>query len=177
MRLIHKELQSIELDFAWLRFDRLPLLQRLDYLLRKYYALATRATAIAWLGSKFTYDNLRMPATLQSYPRELVPLLKHLKTQTPLILDIGANVGQFASTMAFLLPQARIFSFEPNPMAFELLMRNMRPHRHVTCFKYSVSTENNLPFFLCARLERQGKLHREKRQRQLARPASTANTG
>lgn len=40
-----------------------------------------------------------------------------------LILDVGANLGQFAKEMRERFPAARIISFEPNPDAFAVLDR------------------------------------------------------
>lgn len=40
------------------------------------------------------------------------------------VLDIGANVGQFALTIRSILPEARIYAFEPVPECFGTLQRN-----------------------------------------------------
>jgi FkbM family methyltransferase len=42
------------------------------------------------------------------------------------IIDVGANVGQFALHLASILPQAKIYSFEPIPSCFEGLKENTR---------------------------------------------------
>ncbi|MBK6799214.1 MAG: FkbM family methyltransferase [Acidobacteria bacterium] len=42
------------------------------------------------------------------------------------VLDIGANVGQFASTMHAVIPEAVIYSFEPVPACFEQLLHRMQ---------------------------------------------------
>ena len=39
----------------------------------------------------------------------------------PVIFDVGANHGQFATLARNALPDARILSFEPNPASFKLL--------------------------------------------------------
>ena len=36
----------------------------------------------------------------------------------PVVLDVGANVGDFARTVKALSPSARVFAFEPHPDAF-----------------------------------------------------------
>ncbi len=41
------------------------------------------------------------------------------------VLDIGANTGQFTTTMFALLPQARIYAFEPLPDCYEQLVRRI----------------------------------------------------
>jgi FkbM family methyltransferase len=42
------------------------------------------------------------------------------------VIDVGANVGQFAVAMAKVFPEADVISFEPNPEAFASLERAAR---------------------------------------------------
>jgi FkbM family methyltransferase len=44
------------------------------------------------------------------------------------VIDVGAHQGEFASAIAALLPDARIYSFEPLPECFVALRRTMRKH-------------------------------------------------
>ena len=44
------------------------------------------------------------------------------------ILDVGANVGLFAITAARAAPDLRILCFEPVPLLFEALQRNLAAH-------------------------------------------------
>ncbi len=48
------------------------------------------------------------------------------------VLDIGANVGQFAVAVAVLMPQARIDCFEPLPFCAQRLRANSRKFDRVT---------------------------------------------
>lgn len=57
------------------------------------------------------------------YPRLSQPWLRALGLRT--VLDIGANVGQFAATIHAALPEARIVSFEPLPDCYRQLQRTM----------------------------------------------------
>jgi FkbM family methyltransferase len=52
--------------------------------------------------------------------RMLRKLRKHLP-QKPVILDVGANIGQYSRIAREALPEARIYSFEPNPASFTKL--------------------------------------------------------
>jgi FkbM family methyltransferase len=50
--------------------------------------------------------------------------LKRLRTRLgdrPVILDVGANVGQYAIAARELMPDAEIYSFEPNPVSYRIL--------------------------------------------------------
>lgn len=42
------------------------------------------------------------------------------------ILDIGANTGQFASTISAMMPMALLYSFEPLPDCYESLVANFK---------------------------------------------------
>jgi FkbM family methyltransferase len=50
----------------------------------------------------------------------------------PVILDIGANLGQTSARLARMLPGARIWAFEPNAEIFPELVRNLAPFGNVT---------------------------------------------
>jgi FkbM family methyltransferase len=41
------------------------------------------------------------------------------------VLDVGANLGQTSRQLAGLLPEARIWAFEPNPRIFSQLQQNL----------------------------------------------------
>ena len=44
-------------------------------------------------------------------------------SNSPVIIDVGANVGYFSLFSLMRYPKARVFSFEPMPMNFELLKK------------------------------------------------------
>lgn len=60
---------------------------------------------------------------LNCYLKLNAPFLQRAGYQT--ILDIGANLGQFALPAWFAFPKARIISFEPLPDCFSQLRQNM----------------------------------------------------
>ena len=50
----------------------------------------------------------------------------------PLIFDIGANIGQSVERFRKLFPESEIFSFEPEPLTFDVLKTNVfGPRTHV----------------------------------------------
>ena len=54
-------------------------------------------------------------------------MLKNLiKIENPIILDIGANVGQTIIKYQKLFPKAEIHSFEPIPEVFENLKKGLK---------------------------------------------------
>jgi FkbM family methyltransferase len=89
-----------------------------------------------------------MPVTLQSYPHEIFSISEYVDlTQTAIVLDVGANVGQFCITLATMFPATRIYSFEANPDIFGLLQSNIRPFSNITAFNLAIAPEGNLPFY------------------------------
>ena len=54
------------------------------------------------------------------------------------VLDVGANVGQFAVASAKLFPKAHIYSFEPEPESFEKLRKNVSRFNNVEIFPVAI---------------------------------------
>jgi FkbM family methyltransferase len=54
------------------------------------------------------------------------------------VLDIGANVGQFAGDVSRLMPQARLYSFEPLPDCYQELVRSGAGRAHFTAFNVAL---------------------------------------
>jgi FkbM family methyltransferase len=55
------------------------------------------------------------------------------------VIDVGANVGQFAVLMRELLPEARVWSFEPLPDVFASLESRFAEDSLVTALPYALS--------------------------------------
>jgi FkbM family methyltransferase len=58
------------------------------------------------------------------------------------VLDIGANTGQFAQLMHAVLPEARIYSFEPLPDCFAELERRGRAFPEFRAFNVGLGSGN-----------------------------------
>ncbi len=63
------------------------------------------------------------------------------------VLDIGANVGQFATTIHHLLPEATIHSFEPLEDCFELMVKRMTGVSHFFAYKVAIGSEDSIVDF------------------------------
>ena len=55
-------------------------------------------------------------------PEERNFLRRHVNAAKPVIFDVGANIGQYATMALSVLPNAKITSFEPHPNAFAKLI-------------------------------------------------------
>ena len=59
------------------------------------------------------------------------------------IIDIGANDGEFANHISSILPEAKIFSFEPIPSVFKKLKENTA-HLNIDYFPFALGIEDKL---------------------------------
>jgi FkbM family methyltransferase len=91
---------------------------------------------IRTLATKLGYD-VRSRASLGIDPfadmRRFVPAGKD-----PLILDIGANVGQSVGRFRKVFPKATIHSFEPGPDTFQTLSKNVETDERVSVWNCAV---------------------------------------
>ncbi|HYG17180.1 MAG TPA: FkbM family methyltransferase [Bacteroidia bacterium] len=80
--------------------------------------------------------NIKVPARLvQTYKESFLDevyykgLPGNLMGNTPVIIDIGANVGYFSLFSLMRFPKAKLLAFEPMPMNFRLLEKYCREHK------------------------------------------------
>lgn len=139
---------SIVLDW---RFLQLPFSwkQKVSFLCAKYAGILTnwskkgsaqRHTTL--FGRPFLYRNPYDIVVIQSLCTGYYKL-KHILPPTPIVIDIGANIGQFRWLCQYLLHAKEIYSFEPIPENFEALAHNF-PSPKV--FPYAI-TMHKAPLF------------------------------
>ena len=91
---------------------------------------------IKLLASKLGYD-VRRTGTLRLSPftdmKQFVPI-----GTSPLILDVGANVGQCVNRFKEAFPSSIIHSFEPSPETFQKLSRNLSGKKGVLPWNFAV---------------------------------------
>lgn len=74
----------------------------------------------------------------------LFRLNSHIKT----IIDVGANIGQYASASHQFYPNAIIYSFEPVPETFEKLKANTAKTENIKVYSCALGdTEGSIDFF------------------------------
>ena len=82
---------------------------------------------VIWLGKRFYVDGRLAALLLPSYLVEIKRLIeetKHTKN-SPFILDVGANIGQFSICMLYFKPASVIIPIEPNKTITPLLRKNL----------------------------------------------------
>jgi FkbM family methyltransferase len=91
---------------------------------------------VSW--PKFSLTSYRMVCSLKK--QGVVP-----KT----IIDVGANVGQFAIATAKIFPMASIHSFEPNPDCVVKLQKNITPLGNVSVYPVALGdVEGEMAFHI-----------------------------
>jgi FkbM family methyltransferase len=65
----------------------------------------------------------RTPFIPRETPSESTILRNRIKSDNPLIIDVGANLGASVAFYRRLFPKARIIAFEPDPKTFQRLKR------------------------------------------------------
>ncbi|MEJ6012154.1 FkbM family methyltransferase [Novosphingobium aquae] len=75
-----------------------------------------------------------------------IELVRECLSGARVIFDVGANFGAFAIPFSTLVPQARIFAFEPNPQTAHALRRNllMNDAGNVTVIEAIISDRNGM---------------------------------
>ncbi|MGB6037848.1 MAG: FkbM family methyltransferase, partial [Cryomorphaceae bacterium] len=70
---------------------------------------------------------------------------KPLLHEDDVILDVGANTGDYANYLVKHIRSNRIISVEPNPLTFDLLVKNVTHE----CYNYAISSkEGRQPFYV-----------------------------
>jgi FkbM family methyltransferase len=63
------------------------------------------------------------------------------------VIDIGANTGQFTKTISVLLPNAKIYSFEPIPSCFDELYATTQNNSNVQVFNVGLGDKSGMLSF------------------------------
>lgn len=92
----------------------------------------------------------RLRILFRIYEAEELRLMKKFLRPGQTIVDVGANVGYLTQFLARATGrQGRVCAFEPNPLVFSLLKRNMARFPQVAPYNFGLSTtEQELPLFL-----------------------------
>ncbi len=89
---------------------------------KRWYALNRLILNLALRGLGVLPDD--RPGSISPGEALFLRLLASQWGQNPTIIDVGAHHGEYALEVHTLAPGARIYAFEPNPTAFQVLERN-----------------------------------------------------
>jgi FkbM family methyltransferase len=108
--------------------------------LRRFGDLASKAWAymLGSLEQPKTLPFLLVSAANGVHLGQLIRLNRHRRwiqsAGIRTIIDVGANTGQFSSAVAALVPDARIYAFEPLPDCFANLSRRLKKRTNFRAF-------------------------------------------
>jgi len=67
-------------------------------------------------------------------------ILPKFVNQTPILFDVGANVGSYTKLLSKQFPNAKVYSFEPNPETFKTLYNDFRKTKNIKIFNIGLSS-------------------------------------
>lgn len=145
--------KSIDLDVKLMRIGALPWVWRVHFILLKYVTLARLRSGNPRLfrvgGNSILIRDLSGLGTLQStitdfYNEVVAP---GILGRSPVVVDVGANIGQFTHATKLFFPNARVLAFEPDPDVFADLESNTRGFRGVDIFNVGLGDVNSNRMF------------------------------
>ena len=146
--------QSMMLDAQLVRASRAPIRLRLQFLVQKYPVLIQvlfgRPSAIRLANNAVLIRDLSGLGTLQSTildVYETLILANLFSRPNPVIVDVGANIGQFTNAVKLFYPDARVIAFEPDPEVFADLETNTAGLSNVTLHNEALGSEAGMLLF------------------------------
>jgi FkbM family methyltransferase len=131
----------------------LPLKEKIEFLAKKYLTIAIQHTpflykptnSIEIFGHNYHFDDKYGLAILQTTYIDNA-FLKNFIGKNSVIVDVGANIGQFNFFCKKYLKSKRVYSFEPIKKTFEVLSKNFSKN----IYKNAVSTSKSITFYTYA---------------------------
>lgn len=99
-------------------------------------------------------DNLVLKYVLMDGQYDILWKENLIKKNSPVIIDAGANIGDFCIVSKYFSPDARIIAVEPDEENYELLRRNTRQFENIECLKAGIWKKDS---FLRIASEKNGK--------------------
>jgi len=117
-------------------------------LLETVLPIAERVTGFQTASGEYLPYRLKM--LTGRYEAAEIALMRRFLRARDVIVDVGANVGYLTRFFAQAVgPLGKVYAFEPNPLIFPLLKRNVAKFRQVAVFDVGLSTnEAEMPLFI-----------------------------
>ncbi len=96
------------------------------YIKLRFFSKLIRKDIYNFLGFKFAYIDINQVAHIffEVFGQNIY--FFNSKTDKPVIIDIGANIGDSVIYFKWIFPKCQIYAFEPLPTAFNLLKKNIQ---------------------------------------------------
>jgi FkbM family methyltransferase len=152
--------KSISIDIITLNTKSLKLSEKIELIIKKYYLVLVHIflrkevilgqTYINIFNTKLYFDSKYGLAGFQTAFSTVYSFIEFLNTkEKKVIVDIGANVGNFSYLFAKSFKNCEIFSIEPIPEIFETLKLNMQSFKNVKTFNCAIGetdTRRNMSY-------------------------------
>lgn len=140
--------RSLELDRQFFKDVSLSAGTKIIFILKKYVLLAKNIlggftpgkSSVNVMGINYYYEDKFGIAFLQSVFVDHY-FLGHFIKPGSIIIDVGANIGQFHFFCKSFLKASKVFSFEPVPKTFSLLRKNAPENE---CYECAITTHESL---------------------------------
>ncbi len=96
------------------------------YIKLRFFHKFIKSDIYSFLGYKLAYLDIKQVAHILFEVFGQNIYFFKCKTNTPVIIDIGANIGDSVIYFKWIFPKSEIYAFEPLPNAFKLLQRNIK---------------------------------------------------
>ena len=145
----------IEIDFQYMQTS-LPFMQKvMDIistdvrLIINHVIQPKKFHPVQFGNTKIFYDTKYATKTLLTtvYDFYVETRLASILPKNPVVLDIGANIGQFVVAVKSFYPRAKIYSYEPDKDVFLLLKDNASQFHNTYVFNYGLSDKNRKAIF------------------------------
>jgi FkbM family methyltransferase len=74
--------------------------------------------------------------------KKLTKIMEFQSRKIQRVLDIGANIGQSSYAFRKIFPSSEIHAFEPNPIIFEVLRKNLKNSK-IQVYKFGLGGDNS----------------------------------
>jgi FkbM family methyltransferase len=143
-------IRSIYLDWELIRLN-IPLARKVEFLFKKYLLLMKNYTVgfisgmsfIKLWSGKYFYEDKFGISFLQSVYVDNAFLEKFVSPGS-VIVDIGANIGQFHHFAKYFLHSRLVYSFEPVRETYNLLKKNF----NLNSYNYAIGIHKHHVFFI-----------------------------
>lgn len=144
-------IKSITLDIKLLLIPNILFYKKLVFIVIKYLVMIKNYTIgfrpgksfIRVFGRKYFYNDKFEPAFLQSVYVDHSFLANFIR-ENGIVIDVGANVGQFNFFCRDYLRSSKVYSFEPVKSTFEVLKQNTQDH----VYHMAVSSQKNMILYI-----------------------------
>lgn len=144
-------LRSIQLDLQFLIIPKISFSDKILFIFSKYililknfvFGFKLGKSYIKIFSRKYFYDDKFGISFLQSLYVDNAFLKKYI-TRDGVVVDIGANVGQFNFFCKNYLKARKIYSFEPVKQTYKILTRNVEKN----IYNYAITNKSSLHIYI-----------------------------